>query len=116
MQQICRMILHPWRILTLYHLGRDAQSYHDHDQSNQGWPSARRGNRSMALDLVTIGGVWLGAAGYRFRILDALHKADLCHSTLQSRDRDCPLRVTAVIGFVVGSVFAIVWNWFHKRS
>ena len=24
--------------------------------------------------------------------------------------------VTAVIGFVVGSVFAIVWNWFHKRS
>ena len=46
----------------------------------------------MAPDLVNIGGVWLGAAGYRFRILDALHKADLCHSTLQSRDRDCPRR------------------------
>jgi len=87
------MILHPWRILTLYHLGGpELTGYHDHDQSNQGWPSARRGNRSMALDLVTIGGVWLGAAGYRFRILDALHKADLCHSTLQFRDRDCPRR------------------------
>ena len=24
--------------------------------------------------------------------------------------------VTAVIGFVVGSVFAVLWNWFHKRS
>ena len=24
--------------------------------------------------------------------------------------------VTAVIGFVVGSVFAVLWNWFHKGS
>jgi len=24
--------------------------------------------------------------------------------------------VTAVIGFVVGSVFAVLWNWFHKRT
>jgi len=24
--------------------------------------------------------------------------------------------VTVVIGFVVGSVFAVLWNWFHKRS
>ena len=24
--------------------------------------------------------------------------------------------VTAVIGFAVGSVFAVLWNWFHKRS
>jgi hypothetical protein len=24
--------------------------------------------------------------------------------------------VTAAIGFVIGSVFAVLWNWFHKRS
>ena len=66
--------------------------YRDHDKSNQWWLGARRDNRSVALDLVTVGGRWVGAAGYRFRILDALHKAGLCHSTLQSRDRDCPRR------------------------
>jgi hypothetical protein len=53
---------------------------------------ARRANRSVALDLVTIGGRWVGTAGYRFRILDALYKAGLCHSSLQSRNRDYPRR------------------------
>ena len=24
--------------------------------------------------------------------------------------------VTAIIGFVIGCVFAVLWNWFHKRS
>jgi hypothetical protein len=23
--------------------------------------------------------------------------------------------VTAVIGFVIGTVFGVLWNWFHKR-
>jgi hypothetical protein len=23
--------------------------------------------------------------------------------------------VTAVIGFVIGCIFAVLWNWFHKR-
>jgi hypothetical protein len=50
-----------------------------HDQSNQGWLGARRCNRSVALDLVTVGGFWLGAAVHRFRILDAFHKTGLCH-------------------------------------
>jgi hypothetical protein len=62
--------------------GAGLTGYRDHDQSNQGWLGARRGNRSVALDLVTAGGVRLGAAVYRLRILDALRKAGLCHSTL----------------------------------
>jgi len=80
---------------TLYRLGKpgaDLTGYREHDQSNQWWLGARRDNRSVALDLVTVGGRRVGAAGYRFRILDALHKAGLCHPTLQSRDRDCPRR------------------------
>jgi hypothetical protein len=24
--------------------------------------------------------------------------------------------VTSAVGFVVGAVFALVWNWFHRRS
>ena len=24
--------------------------------------------------------------------------------------------VTAAMGFVIGCVFAVLWNWFHKRS
>jgi hypothetical protein len=24
--------------------------------------------------------------------------------------------VTAVIGFVIGCLFAVLWNWFHKRT
>ena len=80
---------------TLYRLGKprvDLTGYRDHDQSNQWWLGARRDNRSVALDLVTVGGRRVGAASYRFRILDTLHKAGLCHPTLQSRDRDCPRR------------------------
>ena len=24
--------------------------------------------------------------------------------------------VTAIMGFVIGSIFAVLWNWIHKRS
>ena len=24
--------------------------------------------------------------------------------------------VTAIIGFVISCVFAVLWNWFHKRT
>jgi hypothetical protein len=69
----------------------------------------------MAFELVDAGCFRPGAAFHRLRLLDAFPKTTLCRTAVQFRHGSCPLVVTLSLGFVIGSIFAVLWNWIHKH-
>lgn len=84
-------------------------------RSGQDGHRSRRNDGVVASELVTSGRCRMGTTDRRLCLLDAFSEATLCPAAVQrchrarARNRDA---VPRVCGW---SIFALLWNWMHKR-
>ena len=78
-------------------------------------PRSRCADRSMEFELVDAGCFRLGTAIHRLAFWMHFLKPPYIVQPFNLATAVILLIVTLSLGFVIGSIFAVLWNWIHKR-